>query len=66
MTTTWLKTGIDFNFPSRTWGGIFSPPAVIISSFFRSVIFRNPLSSIIPISPEWSHPSSSMVSFVAA
>lgn len=35
-------------------GGIFSPPAVIINSFKRPVMYRNPFSSKYPMSPECS------------
>ena len=43
------------------------PPLVFSSSFFRSVIDRNPSESMFPISPVLNYPSSvnaSAVSFV--
>ena len=43
---------------------MFFPPAVMISSFFRSTIETYPSSSIVPMSPEWSQPSSSRTSAV--
>ena len=36
---------------------MFSPPAVMISSFFRSVTETNPSASMVPMSPVCSHPS---------
>lgn len=44
-------------------GGIFSPPAVMISSLILPVMYTKPLLSIYPISPVLSHPSS-IASFV--
>lgn len=41
-------------------GGIFSPPAVIISSFARPVMNRIPSAVKIPLSPEWRYPYSSI------
>jgi len=38
-------------------GGMFSPPAVIISSFSLPVIHRYPSLSIFPTSPVRNHPS---------
>ena len=38
-------------------GATFLPPDVTIKLFFLSVIFNNPSSSNIPMSPEWNHPS---------
>jgi hypothetical protein len=38
---------------SRFTGEIFSPPAVIISSFILPTIYKNPSLSILPVSPEW-------------
>ncbi len=38
-------------------GAIFLPPDVTSSSFFRSVIVRNPSSPSVPMSPVWNQPS---------
>ena len=45
-------------------GDMFLPAALMISSFLRSMIVRNPSSSIRPMSPVRSHPSASIVSAV--
>ncbi len=47
-------------------GAIFFPPDVTISSFLRSVIFKNPSSSISPMSPVMKNPSSVKTSSVFA
>mmetsp|Transcript_26239 Transcript_26239/g.81051 ORF Transcript_26239/g.81051 Transcript_26239/m.81051 type:complete len:257 (-) Transcript_26239:1296-2066(-) len=43
-------------------GAMFSPPAVMMSSLMRPVMYTCPSASMRPTSPEWSHPSPSMVS----
>ena len=45
---------------------MFLPPAVMIRSFFRSVIRRKPSSSISPTSPVRSQPSSVSAAAVAS
>ncbi len=65
MTTAWLTTEMLLSLPSITCGAMFSPPAVMMRSFLRSVIFKKPF-SIFPMSPECSQPSSSSASEVAA
>ena len=45
-------------------GDMFLPAALMISSFLRSTILRNPSSSSSPMSPVCSQPSSSIVSAV--
>ncbi len=47
-------------------GATFFPPASTIRSFFRSVMTRNPSSSIFPMSPVWNQPSASIASAVAS
>ena len=44
---------------------MFLPPAVMMMSFLRPVMERNPSLSITPMSPVWSHPST-IVSRVAS
>ena len=48
------------------WGAMFMPPAVTMRSFFRSVMNRNPSSSIRPMSPVANHPSDRNTSRVAS
>lgn len=57
MTTTWdtMDNALTISFSIRT-GGMFSPPAVTISSFILPVIYKMPLESILPSSPEWTKP----------
>mmetsp|Transcript_9200 Transcript_9200/g.25073 ORF Transcript_9200/g.25073 Transcript_9200/m.25073 type:complete len:201 (-) Transcript_9200:1335-1937(-) len=45
-------------------GAMFSPPAPMISSLYRPVILRKPSTPMVPLSPLWSQPSSSMASRV--
>jgi hypothetical protein len=47
-------------------GETFLPPAVMITSFLRSVIVRWPRSSSVPTSPVCSQPSGSTVAAVAS
>jgi hypothetical protein len=48
------------SFSIRT-GGIFYPPAVMISSLTLPVMKRTPYGVIFPESPEWRKPCGSMV-----
>ena len=48
------------------WGAMFMPPAVTMRSFFRSVMKRNPSSSIFPMSPVANQPSARKTSAVAS
>ena len=47
-------------------GVMFSPPAVMMMSFLRSVMNRNPSLSTWPTSPVYRNPSSSRASVVAS
>mmetsp|Transcript_42352 Transcript_42352/g.83187 ORF Transcript_42352/g.83187 Transcript_42352/m.83187 type:complete len:216 (+) Transcript_42352:795-1442(+) len=47
---------------SMGMGAMFSPPAVMISSLIRPVMYTRPFSSICPTSPECSQPLSSIAS----
>ena len=47
-------------------GAMFLPDEVMIISFFRSTTFKNPSSSISPMSPVWIQPCSSISSAVAS
>jgi hypothetical protein len=54
---TWLTNGNSANNScSMISGGIFSPPAVIISYLTLPVINKTPVLSILPISPECKNP----------
>ena len=45
-------------------GAMFLPEEVMISSFLRSTIETKPSSSMVPMSPVWTQPSSSISSRV--
>ncbi len=47
-------------------GATYLPPEVLIRSFLRSVMRRNPSASISPMSPVWNQPSGSHASAVAS
>src|SRR5262249_3426222 len=47
----------SFSLFSINWGAMNFPPEVLKISSFLSVIFRKRPSTISPISPVWSHPS---------
>mmetsp|Transcript_26468 Transcript_26468/g.56187 ORF Transcript_26468/g.56187 Transcript_26468/m.56187 type:complete len:215 (+) Transcript_26468:199-843(+) len=66
----WSPTIMISFMPSQlflTWssmgtGAMFSPPSPMISSLYLPVIFTMPASVTMPLSPEWSQPSASIVS----
>jgi hypothetical protein len=45
-------------------GAMFFPPAVMMMSFFRSVMVMNPSASIAAMSPVWNQPSESIAAAV--
>ena len=54
----------DLIVASMLAGDMFLPAALMMISFLRSTIRRNPSSSIDPMSPVWSQPSASIASAV--
>ena len=63
MTTASEMYGENFSWFSISEGVTFLPPAVMMMSFMRSVIFTKPSASMLPTSPVCSQPST-MVSAV--
>ena len=61
----WLISQWARSRSSSTAGATFLPAAVMMRSFFRPVMARNPSSSRAPVSPVCSQPSSSIISRVA-
>ena len=66
MTATCSTASSIFRKFSMFCGATFLPPAVMIRSFFRSVILTNPSASTSPMSPVANQPSGSSTSRVAA
>src|SRR5947207_1997051 len=66
MTTAWLTCGCIFSRFSIFCGATYFPPDVLIRSFFRSVIRRNPSASTSPMSPVWNQACGSQASAVAS
>src|SRR6202789_1061090 len=65
ITAAFPTNSSAFSFPSIGCGAMYFPLLVLITSFFRSVIERNP-PSYFPISPVLNHPSSVNSLFVAS
>mmetsp|Transcript_49936 Transcript_49936/g.133668 ORF Transcript_49936/g.133668 Transcript_49936/m.133668 type:complete len:204 (+) Transcript_49936:124-735(+) len=62
--TSATPSHIFFTWSSIGTGAMFSPPSPMISSLYLPVIFTMPCSVIMPLSPECSQPSLSIVSAV--
>ena len=57
ITTASLISGCSLSPDSSGLGATFLPPAVMMMSFLRPVMCRNPSASNSPRSPEYSQPS---------
>ena len=66
MTTGWDTNWSPFRALSIGAGAMFFPFELTMISFFRSVIFRKPSPSMMPMSPVWNQPSGSIASAVAS
>mmetsp|Transcript_8157 Transcript_8157/g.18664 ORF Transcript_8157/g.18664 Transcript_8157/m.18664 type:complete len:270 (-) Transcript_8157:88-897(-) len=60
--TSLMPSHALFTHSSMGTGAMFSPPSPMMSSLYLPVIFTMPCAVTMPLSPEWSHPSASMVS----
>jgi len=67
IVAAWPISGLPVLIAASMFAGdMFLPAALMMISFLRSTIFRNPSSSSSPMSPVCSQPSASIVSAVCS